>query len=183
MALAQQQAPSQRGQIGQQADPSFGIGSLLPIGLSLFGGILGGSGTPDRLSAEQISQMFGAQAVSKETQELFRLLQRSPAFQQMMTSASLQGQSFSNRLRANIGRGGQVSTPGANFARAASLGFGGQLQRQGQGQLFGQALQAAIQNLQGQMTMFGQQQQLPSFGQQLGSSLLGAGAQGFASQF
>ena len=94
---------------------------------------------------------------------------------------SNQGAAFRNRRGANIGSSGLSGSPMAGMAKAASLGYGDQLQRQGSQQFLMQALQSALQNRQMQMQLFGQQQQMPNFWQQMGGALMGGGAQGFAS--
>ena len=174
---------SQRGQAGNQSQGQFGLASLIPVGLSLAGGLLGNANKQDPLDWNQIQQMFGGQSLANDTQSMFNMLSRTPAFRNMQHGASNHGAAFRNRLGANIGSSGLGATPMAGMAKAASLGYGDQLQRQGSQQFLMQALQQAMQNRQMQMQLFGQQQGMPSFGQQMGGALMGAGAQGFAGLF
>jgi hypothetical protein len=168
---------------GNQQSPQFGLGALVPIGLSLAGGLLGGANSPKRLDPGQINSMFGPQALTQNTEQLYRMLMQSPAFQSIMQGGAQQGARLQGRLKQNMGRSGLGGTPMAGLMNAASMGYGSQLQRQGQTQLFMQALQQAQQNMAQQMGLFAGQQQMPNFGQQLGGALLGAGAQGFGSLF
>ncbi len=168
-----------RGQ--NQTNPQFS--PLIPIGLSLAGGLLGGMNAPKRLGAEDINSMFGPQQLAGNTQDLFRMLMQSPAFSQIMQSGAQQGSKLQGRMAQQLGKSGLGGSAMGGMMKAASMGYGSQLQRQGQTQLFMQALQAAMQNMQSQMGLFGQQQQMPNFGQQMGGALMGAGAQGFGKLF
>lgn len=164
---------------GNQTQASFDPSMLIGPALTLGGGILGAASTPKRLDLNDIRSMFGGQALVGETNSLFKMLMQSPAFQQIMQGGAQQGSMLQGRLAQQLGKSGLGGSPMGGMMKAASMGYGSQLQRQGQTQLFMQALQTAMQNMQGQMGMFAQQQQIPSFGQMLGGSMMGAGAQGF----
>ena len=171
-----------RQQFGNQSQGQFGPAALLPIGLSIGGALLGAGGDKS-MDWGQIQNMFGAQGMADDTQNFMRMLMQTPAFRNMQQSASNQGNAFQRRLGQNIGASGLGGTPMAGITKAASLGYGDQLQRQGSQQFLMQAMRQAMQNRQMQMQMMMQQQQMPSFGSQLGGAMLGAGAQGFSGLF
>ena len=175
-----QQQQSQRGQMGNQTGSQIGPAALIPIGMSLGGAVMGGLGGNDKLSWEEIQKMFGSKALVGQTENLYRMMQQSPMYNNMMQGAQNQASQYRNRLSQNLGGSGLGGSPMAGLSKAASLGYGSQLQRQGQQQLFAQSMQQAMQQMQLQAQMFGQQQQMPNFWQQMGGALMGGGAQGFA---
>ena len=152
---------------------------------SLLGALLGSGGGQKTIDPELLKRLFGPQAVGKETNELFAILKNSPAFAQMMRQASMRGNRIGGNARAGLARAGLGSSGIGAVANATSRGLGGTLQLQGQGQLFSQALQAAMQNVGQRQSIFaGSQQsanQQPSFQRMIGSSLLNLGAAGFGS--
>jgi hypothetical protein len=147
------------------------------------GGILGGIGSKEnKLDWNQINQMFGPGALAGGAEQLYGAMLQSPLLQQILTSGAQQGNMLQQRMMQNMGRSGLQGSPMGQFARAAGQGYGGNIQRNMLSQLYMQALQQAATNLQGRMGMFGQQQQIPSFMQQLGGAFMGAGAQGLLNQ-
>lgn len=165
-----------RGQ--NQMNPQIGPAALIPIGMSLGGMFLGNKNKKDGLDWDAIQKMFGGQALSSQTNQLFNMLQGSPQFTGMMQGASQLGNQMQSRLAQNVGQSGLGGTPMAGMMKAAGMGYGGQLRLQGQQQLFMQALQQAMQQQGMQATMFNQQQQIPNFWSQVGGALMGGGAQG-----
>ena len=174
------QVPSQRNQNQQQQQ--FGPAALIPIGMSLGGAIMGGMGQ-DKLSYEDIQKMFGSKKLVGGTENLFRMMKQSPMYNQMMQGAQNQASTYRGNLAKNMGSSGLGGTPMAGLTKAAGLGYGSQLQRQGQSQMWMQAMQQAMQQMQLQAQMFGQQQQKPNLWQQMGGAMMGGGAQGFANIF
>lgn len=152
---------------------------------TLLGGLFGSKGERQPINPALLEQLFGPEAIGKETQGLFKILRNSPVYGQMLNSAAIQGQRVATRSAANLARSGISSTPLGGFLKAAGRGYGGTLQREGQSQLFLQALQQAAQSVGSRQNAYVQsllqQQQQPSFLQGLGSSLSGAGLQGFLS--
>lgn len=160
----------------------------MAIGASgLLGGLLSKSqrGTMD---PNMLRALFGPQAIGKDTNELFALLSNSPMFQAMMQSAGMRGQATgaaANRrmARAGVAGGGGVSGVGA-WMQAAGRQAGANAQIGARGDIYGQALQAAMQNMEGRMGLWGKsqlmQQASPTWGQQVGGSLLGAAGAGLA---
>ena len=150
---------------------------------TLLGGLFGHKGERRPIDPAMLQQLFGANAVGSETQDFYRILRNSPAFSQMMNANAIAGQRVATRSASNLGRSGISATPLGGFLRAAGRGYGGTLQREGEGQLFNQALQAALQSVGSRQNAYVQslltQQQQPSFLQGLGGSLSGAGMQGF----
>lgn len=157
--------------------------ALAPIALSLFGGLLGGSERPT-LSAAQLEQMFGPQAIANTTNDLYKLLSHSPLYTQIMTSGAQRGTQLANATRANLAARGVSGTPLGGFLNAAGQGYGSAIQRQGQAGLYQNALQAALSNVASRQALFGQsylgRQNMPTYGRMIGSSLLNAGAAGFS---
>ena len=156
---------------------------LIPTLLSGLGGIFG-SKERQTIDPAVLERLFGPGAISKEAQQLFRLLAASPQFTQIMNQAALSGQGAANRLQSGLASRGLSGTPIGAFQSAASRGFGGAMQRQAQGGLFAQALQAALQNVGNRQNIFAQsqlqRQGQPTFGRLIGSGLLAAGGQGFS---
>ena len=166
----------QRG--GNQASPNFNPAMLIGPAMTIGGAALGAANQKKALSADEINQMFGAPALAGNTQDLFRMLMQSPAFQSIMQGGAQQGSMMQGRIGQALGKSGLSGAPMGGMMKAASMGYGSQLQNQGKQQLFMQALQTAMQNMQGQMSMFNQQQQMPNFWSQMGGALMGGGAQG-----
>lgn len=152
---------------------------------TLLGGLFGSKGERKTIDPALLERLFGAEAIGKETQGIFNTLRNSPAFSQMMNQAGISGQRVATRSAANLARSGIGASGMGGFLRAAGRGYGGNLQREGQSQLFMQALQAALGTVGSRQNAFVQsqlqQQQQPSFLQGLGGSLSGAGMQGFLS--
>ena len=169
---------SQRGNVGNQSNQQFAPW-ILPAAMTAGGAILGGMNSPKGLDYEQIKKMFGSQQLVGDTNNLFQMLMGSPGGTSAMQGASVLGNRMKGNLAKNIGQTGLGGTPMAGMMKAAGMGYGGQLRLQAQQQMFQQAMQMAMQQQQNQMGMFSQQQQVPNFWQQMGSSMLGAGAQGF----
>ena len=169
----------QRGQQGNQQNPQFAQ-FLLPAAMTAGGAIAGGLGGQKKLSYGDIQNMFGSKQLVSGTEDLFSMMKQSPMYNQMMQGAQNSASTYRGNLARNMGGSGLGGSPMAGLAKASSLGYGSQLQQQGQSQMFMQAMQQAMQNMQLQAQMYGQQQQIPSFWQQMGGALMGGGAQGFA---
>jgi len=152
------------------------------LGASLLGGLLGGGkgGQQPGIDPAQLARLFGPNALAGDTQKLYALLMRSPAWSQMMNQSALQGSQTANATRAALASRGLSSTPYASFLNAAGRGYGASMQRQGQQNLFMQALQQAMEGLQNRQSLYGQsilgQQGQPTWGRMIGGSLLNAGA-------
>lgn len=158
---------------------------ILGLG-SLAGGLFSSSkGQRKPLNPGMLRDLWGPQAQAQDTQSFYRMLLNSPAFSQMMSSTAAQGNRIGGSMRANLARRGVSSSGIGAFQQAASRGYGSSLQRQGQMDLFNQAMQLAGQNNANRMNLWGQsmlqQQQTPSMGQMIGGSLFNAGA-GFLSR-
>lgn len=159
---------------------------VIAAGLTAAGSLLGKSERPT-IDPEMLKQLFGPGAVGADAQELFRNLLNSPAFAEIMRSASLRGTSLGNQIRSNVAAAGAGGSPIGAFANAAARGYGTALQLPMRAGLFEQALQAALANNAQRLGVFGQsqlsRQEQPTFSRMVGSSLLGAGATGFANWF
>jgi hypothetical protein len=133
---------------------------------------------------EVLKKLFGPEAITEEALQMFNATINSPAGQQMMTNAAQSGQSFSNQMQAELGKAGFTGegsgSPLASFTSAASREAGNSMQRQVRSDMYGNALNAAQQNVGQRMGVWAGsqqiQQQQPSFGTQLGSALLGGAA-------
>jgi hypothetical protein len=159
---------------------------LGPVALSGLGALFG-SKERKPISAEELARLFGPQALSADTNALFNMLRNSPMFSQLMNSASIQGNTLGNNIKARVAASGANASPIGAFAAAAGSGYSNALQRGAQGQLFEQALRAAMESLQQRAGIYAgsqmQQQGQPTFGRMIGSSMLNAGAAGFSSLF
>jgi len=153
---------------------------------TLLGGLFGAKGERKPIDPALLERLFGPQAIGNEAQGLFKILRNSPVYGQMLNSAGMQGQRVATRSAANLARSGiGGGTPIGGFLRAAGRGYGATLQREGESQLFSQALQAALQTVGSRQNAFTQslltQQQQPSFLSGLGGALSSGGLQGFLS--
>lgn len=158
---------------------AFPVAALAGLGATGLGALLGKHERP-MLNPAMLAKLFGPETIAGETQQLYQLLMQSPAFTQMMSSAAMRGNQLSQNMQASMARNGTSDTPFGTFLGAAGRGYGSTLQRQGQSDLFMQALQAALGSLQSRQNLFGSayMNQGPTFGRMIGSSLLAAGAQG-----
>ena len=154
-------------------------------GATLLGSLFGAKGQRPTIDPAKLKELFGPQALAGETQDIYKLLLNSPAFSNIINSLGLQGSRAASGTAANLAASGRSSTPYGAFLNAAGRGYGSGLQRQAQSGLFLQALQTALQGLQGRMGLYGesflQKQGTPSFLQNLGAGLSAAGSQGFLS--
>lgn len=159
---------------------------LIGGGLTLAGSFLGRSERPT-IDPEQLRMLFGPGAIAGDTQEFYRNLLNSPAFANLMRSASTQGVSLGNQINANVAAAGVSGNPIAAFSRAASRGYGSALQLPMMSDLFMRAFQGALTNNQARMGVWAQsqlgRQEDPTFGRMLGSSLLATGASAFDKWF
>jgi len=164
-------------------NPLFFGGGLASM---LLGGLLGSKERP-MLDPRMLDQLFGARALSNKSNMLYNLLVNSPAYSQQMNSAAMQGNQLRNNMMANLAKSGLAGSPVGSFAQAAGRGYGASLQRGAKGNLFLQALQQAANMNQSQQDAYVQsflgRQSKPTFGQQLGGSLLGGGSSMLASLF
>jgi hypothetical protein len=150
-------------------------------GASILGGLLAGKkGERQSIDPAELERLFGTQAIAGETQQLFQLLQSSPMFQNMINQSSIAGTKLANRSQAQQARAGLSGSGFGQFLQQAGKGLSGNLQRQGQAQLFQQALRSALQNIQQRQGIFAQsrlqQQGTPSFLGTIGGGLLNAGS-------
>jgi hypothetical protein len=163
---------------------AFPVAAFAPAILSGLGALFG-SKERKPISAEELARLFGPQAISADTNELFNMLRNSPMFSQIMSSMGIQGNQLGNAIKSRVAASGAGGSPVGAFAAAAGSGYSNALQRGAQGQLFEQALRAAMESLQQRAGIWSgsqmQQQSQPTFGRMIGSSLLNAGAQGFSS--
>jgi len=154
---------------------------LIGGGASLLGGLLGKKQNPT-IDLNVLKKLFGPQALSSETQQLYQMLLNSPAFSQMMNQAALQGQTTANNTRANLASSGLSGTPYGSFLRGAGGGYGAALQRGGMQNLYMQALRSAFEGLQNRQSIYANsklnRQEQPTWQRMIGASLLNAGSQG-----
>lgn len=147
----------------------------------MLGGLLGKKQNPT-IDPAVLKRLFGPDALSGETQQLYQLLLNSPAFSQMMNQAAMQGSNVANQTQANLARAGLGSTPYGGFLNAAGQGYGGTLQRGAKADLFMQALRQAFEGLQSRQGAYVQsrlgRQEQPTWQRMIGASLLNAGSQG-----
>lgn len=155
--------------------PIAAIGAGLGAIGSIFGG---GQKGPTGLDAGTLQRLFGAGALSGDISQLYKLLQASPQFQQMLLQNSIQGSQFQNDLSSGLASRG-LSTSGigtiANAAGQSAISSGELGLRGG---LFGTAGSLAQQNLlarlqsytQGRLNQPNQQSAIGG----IGTSLLGA---------
>jgi len=124
------------------------------------GTIAGGSPTPinPRTDADQfrgnvgrahggLSEAYGPEALAGQVQQMFQLLSSSPAFASLLRNVQGTASNAQTAIASNLGRTG-LSGSGVG---AATAGLASQLPAtataQARGDLFGQAMQAALQNL------------------------------------
>jgi len=154
---------------------------LIGGGASLLGGLLGKKQNPT-IDPNVLKRLFGPDALSGETQQLYQMLLNSPAFSQMMNQAGIQSTQTANRTRAALGASGLGSTPYGGFLNAAGSGYGASMQRQGKQDLFMQALRSAFEGLQNRQSIYASsklnRQEQPTWQRMIGASLLNAGSQG-----
>ena len=156
----------------------MGIPALAIAGVGALGSIFGGGQKgPTGLDAATLSRMFGAGALSGDISQLYKLLQASPQFQQMLLQNSIQGSQFQNDLSSGLASRG-LSTSGigtiANAAGSSAISSGELGLRGG---LFGTAGSLAQQNLLARLQSYTQgrlNQPSQSTIGGIGTSLLGA---------
>ena len=105
-------------------------------------------------AARAESEMYlGPLAISNDTNQLFTLLAGSPMFQNMMRSIMQQGSQLNTGMQSSLGRTGLSSSGvGAATGGLARSATGNAISG-ARGELFGQALQTALQALQARMQM------------------------------
>lgn len=164
----------------------FGLGALgLGALSSLFGD--GGGGGGKGINPQLLARLFGPGALAHDQQQLYSLMANSPGARAALGSINLQGQNLAQDLSAGFARRGLtttgVGTVAQGLANAAS-GFG---QAQYQGQLSGQALDAAQQNLLARLAAFSSNQNAnvgqPSGFERIFGSVLGAAGPALANYF
>jgi hypothetical protein len=102
-----------------------------------------------------------------------------------MTQAAQSGASFGNQLQSSLSKAGftgeGAGSPIASFSQAAGGEAANSMQRGVRAGMYSDALNAVTNNMGQRMQAWTgsqmQQQATPTFGQQMGSALLGAGAQ------
>lgn len=156
---------------------------LLSLGLSAGGAAIGSKDRPT-IDPEMLKRLFGPGATAEEAQALYKLLQNSPAFAQMLSSNSMQGTNIANQAAARMGAAGTSGTPIGAFLGQAGRGYGATLNRGAQAQLFMEALKAAQSNIANREAAYAgsqmKQQEMPTFNRMVGSSMLASGAEGFS---
>jgi hypothetical protein len=128
--------------------------SLIFGGLGGLGSLFGGGGGGSKITPEMLARLFGPQALAGDTNQLYSLMANSPGSRAALGSINMAGQNLAQDLSAGFARRGLTSTGigtvGQGLANAAS-GFG---QANYQGQLQGQAMDAAQQNLMARLQAF-----------------------------
>lgn len=104
--------------------------------------------------AERIGQISkftgdvaGPTAISRETQQLFQLLQSSPAFASMLRSIMGSGARTEANVAGALGRAGAGTTGIGAISRGVSQSVTGARVGAAQGQLFQGAMQTALESL------------------------------------
>jgi len=155
---------------------------LIGGAMTLAGTYLGREERPT-IDPEMLKMLFGPGAIAGDTQEFYRNLLNSPAFAELMRSASVRGTGLANAINQNVAAAGVSGNPIAAFSRAAGRGYGTALQLPMMSDLFMKAFAGALQNSQARMGVWAQsqldRQGTPTFGRMLGSSLLNTGASAF----
>ena len=113
---------------------------------SLAGAIIGGK--RKHIDPNWLKANYGAHAVTQEAQELFARMVNSPVGQQIMTSASVQGQQFANNVNAKAAQAGMTPMGGAAtgtgiFATGAAEGAANSLQTQARSDMYASVLPVA----------------------------------------
>lgn len=146
------------------------------LGASLLGGLFSSKGQQPMIDPAVLRQFFGPQALAGDTRSLYRMLVNSPEFSALQSGASIRGQQIANQSQAGLAARGISGSGIGAFLGAAGQGLGNELIRQGQGQLFGQALQTSLQSLLERQNLYGRSfllnQQMPTWQRAIGSSLL-----------
>lgn len=127
--------------------------------------------------AAQLNQLFGPGVLGGDTQKLFTMLMQSPAFQSMLQNYSLQGNQLSQNLTAGLAQRGLTGTGVGTIANSLGQAVPGFMQTQARGDLFKEALMAAMQNLGQRQSSFTsleeQRRSHPGFLQTLAGGLAG----------
>lgn len=145
--------------------------SLILGGTSLLGGLLGHKKGIDMRAWERL---FGPQAMAALTNQFMQQYSNSPFARQQMVGAANTGQQIANNFAAMPG----ARTSGVGqISQALAGGATNSLQAQLQAMLYQMAQQSAQQNMAQKQDIFLQNQQTPSFLQQLGPALSGASSQ------
>lgn len=101
--------------------------------------------------ANRFASLFGPNRIGMDTMQLFRLLMQSPAWQSMMTNASLQGNQASQNLTQGLAQRGLTTSGIGTIAQQVGKSIPGYLMQQQKGQLFNTSMDAAMQNLMARM--------------------------------
>jgi hypothetical protein len=113
--------------------------------------------------------------MSADTMKLFQMLMQSPAFQQLMTNASLQGNQLSQSLTQGLAQRGLTTSGVGTVAQRMGQSMPGYFQGQAKAGLFNQANQSAMESLMQRLqatTQLEQQRRAQKFNP---LSLVGAG--------
>lgn len=128
--------------------------------------------------ADQLNQYFGPGVLGGNIQQIYQMLLASPAFQNMLNQYGLQGSQLSQNLTAGLAQRGLTGTGVGTVAQNLGNAVPGFMQTQARGDLYGQAFQAALQNLMGRMGSFTsleeQRRSKPGFLQSALGGLFGA---------
>lgn len=118
-------------------------------GMGLLGGIFGKK-KRKYMDSEALRQMYGPQAVGKDTTELANYILNSPYGQQLMSSAAEQGQTFQTEMASRAAASGLSPDTGGqsgagDFATSAAAGAQSGFERQTRAGMFEAAMPIAAQ--------------------------------------
>lgn len=124
-------------------------------GLSALGGIFGKK-KRKYMDEETLRQVYGPQAVGRDTTQLAQYILNSPYGQQLMSTAAEQGQTIQNEMNAKAAAsglspdtGGQSGT--GDFATSAAAGAQSGLERQTKAGFYESAMPVAAEMVSGRM--------------------------------
>ena len=152
--------------------------------ISALGGVLGSKGRKE-IDPEVLKRLFGPEAVTKDTLDFYNNLINSPQGAAMLNNASVVGANVANQINARAAESGIAGGGGESGVGSFGVAAGGTASNLLKGNikagLYGQALEAAINNNAQRLGVYGQsalmKQGTPTFAQALGAGLQsGAGA-------
>lgn len=152
--------------------------------ISALGGVLGSKGRKE-IDPAVLRRLFGPEAVTKDTLEFYNNLINSPQGAAMLNNASVVGANVANQINARAAESGIAGGGGESGVGSFGVAAGGSASNLLKGNikagLYGQALEAALNNNAQRMGIYGQsalqKQGTPTFAQALGAGLQsGAGA-------
>ena len=99
--------------------------TLTLLGLGTAGSLFGGGQQQKPLSLEQITQMFGPEAVSRIQQQLFNRAAGSEAFRGAQARTNIAAQGFGQQVNKNLANAGLSGTGVGAIGNAAASSAGG----------------------------------------------------------